>query len=613
MAEDKKQISQAMIDEQLVSWVVGTVEPWEQYRKTNFEDRWKEYYKEFKAIWTTESKTRGSERSKFISPAMAQAVEMAVAEMEEATFGRKNWIDIEDNLDDPVKTDAEDYRNRLVEDMELAQVPKTISEIYLNGAIYGTGIGKTIVSERTEIGPGGEEVKRPFVEEDAVSPWEFAIDPTAKNVNEGLGCAHIPVKSKIDILQKIEDGIYNDVPLGDFTDDRDVTSFGESRSNITGDKTEIIEYHGKVPAILLLKLEGDNDTVGQELAKGIYDPDEVDMVEAIVTIANREALLKAVENPFIRRDRAFKAYQHDTVPNRFWGRGICEKGIHSQRALNAELRARQDGLALTIHPMMAADATRLPRGARLEIAPGKQLLTNGDPNTILRPFHFGDMSNHTYTEAAELERMMQMATGSMDTATPIGISPRNQTAAGMSMISAGSIKRSKRTMRNIEEDFLKPMINKFLWRYQQFDPDRYPAKDYKMLPYSTMGIMAREFEQGQIAQVIQAVGDNQVARAILIEAFIDNSSINIKDDMKAALRQAMQPDPLQQQLQQMQLAAAQLDLQNKQLENRKLVAEVDKIYADIGDNAKQTDINAYNAIDKTQTDELDRRAFGREE
>ena len=139
----------------------------------------------------------------------------------------------------------------------------------------------------------------------------------------------------------------------------------------------------------------------------------------------------------------------------------------------------QDGLALTIHPMMAADATRIPRGMRLEVAPGKQLLTNGDPNSILRPFHFGDMSNHTYTEAAELERMMQMATGSMDTATPIGVSPRNQTSGGMSMIMGGSIKRSKRTMRNVEEDFLKPLINKLLWRYQELYPQRYQAKDYK--------------------------------------------------------------------------------------------------------------------------------------
>ena len=180
MAEDKK-ITQAMIDEQLVSWVVDTVEPWEEYRKQNYEKAWKEYYKEFKGIWTNDSKTRKTERSRFISPALAQAVEMAVAEMEEATFGRKNWIDIEDDLVDELKQDAEDYRNLLLEDMELAKIPKTISEIYLNGAIYGNGIGKVIVTTREDILPDGTTRTRPFMELDAVSNWDFAIDPSAKN------------------------------------------------------------------------------------------------------------------------------------------------------------------------------------------------------------------------------------------------------------------------------------------------------------------------------------------------------------------------------------------------------------------------------------------------
>ena len=40
------------------------------------------------------------------------------------------------------------------------------------------------------------------------------------------------------------------------------------------------------------------------------------------------------------------------------------KGITAQKALDAELRARIDALALTIHPMMAMDATRMPRGAK---------------------------------------------------------------------------------------------------------------------------------------------------------------------------------------------------------------------------------------------------------
>ena len=600
-------------DEKLVSWVIDHVKQWEDYRCTNFEDAWKEYYQQWKAIWTKSGKTRESERSKFISPALAQAIEMAVADMEEATFNKRYWIDIDDDLADEQKADIRPIRNQLIEDMELAGVVSAVSEVYLNGSIYGTGIGKVVVSEIDEIltNEVGEQstITRVQCELEPISPEDFAIDPSARNVNEGLGCAHIVKKSKTDIKRKQEEGIYKEGDLGDFIDDDDVASKGESKSPFVGNNTKITEYHGLVPAAYILK-------VTSEAEEAVLDLDEdIDMVESIVTIANDQVLLKSVPNPFLYRDRSVIAYQHDTVPNRFWGRGVAEKGIHSQRALNAELRARQDGLAMTIHPMMAMDATRIPRGFKPRVAPGATLLTNGDPRATFMPMHFGDMGTHTYREGAELERMMQMATGSMDSATPIGVSPRNQTASGMSMISAGSIKRNKRTMRNIEEDFLKPMINKFSWRYQQFDPERYPFGDYKLIPYSTMGIMAREFEQGQIAQVMQTVPQSP-AMGVLLKAFIDNSSIPAKQELQAAIDQTFAPpppDPMQQQIQQLQL-------QNAALENEKLVKEIAKLesetvenYAQAEAKVGQTQINQFNAIAQTEDNELDRTAFGRKD
>ena len=124
--------------------------------------------------------------------------------------------------------------------------------------------------------------------------------------------------------------------------------------------------------------------------------------------------------------------------------------------------------------------------------------------------------------------------------------------------------------------------------------------------------MAREVEQGHIAQAIQATGDIPSLKALLVGAFIENSSINIKDDIKNIIAQASQPDPVQQEIQLLQLESARLDVAAKARDIGKTEAEIDKIYADIRDNARQTDINAYNAVDKTQTDELDRQAFGRD-
>lgn len=585
-AEDPKTKRQ----KQLVSWVINHIDDWEQYRDNNYEELWKEYYRSWKGVWTKTEQTRTSERSKFISPALQQAVEMAVAEAEEATFGRSRWIDIEDDLRDEEKTDMALIRDQLLEDMELNGVPASISECYLNGAIYGTGIAKIVPSEATELvttEAGTDEQTYTKCELEPISPEDFVIDPEARSVDEALGCAHIVVRPKHSIEKKQAEGIYEDVFLGEYADDRDLSSKGETKSQTVGDKCEIIEYHGYVPTYLM---------PGDDI------PDSFDMTEAIITISNRQALLKEKANPFTHKDRSVVAFQWDKVPNRFWGRGVCEKGINSQRALNAELRARQDGLALTIHPMMAADATRLPRGMKLEVAPGKQILTNGDPKTILNPMHFGDMSSHTYQQANELERMLQDATGQAVASAGTAAQPTNATASGMSMILGSAIKRSKRTMQNIERSFLKPLIRKTVHRYMQFDPARYPSMDYKFIPRSSMGIMAREFTQTQIAQAMQTTPPDSPVYGVLLEEFFNNSSLPSKEGMQEKIKQMYQPkqpDPFEQIMQ-------QLKVEELQAKVEKLRSEAVENYAQAQSEQRQTEVNAFNAVANVEDREIDR-------
>jgi hypothetical protein len=579
----------ALRHERLVNWVLFHVEQWELYRDNNFETLWKEYYRAWKMVWTDSEKTRNSERSKFISPALQQAIEMAVAECEEATFGRERWIDISDDLQDPDKLDMAFVRDQLLEDLDLNNVPDAITECYLNAAIYGTGIGKIVVNESTrrvvdERGLSREQAYTACTLE-PISPEDFVIDPEARDIEEALGCAHVVVKPKHGVEKKQADGVYYAVPLGDYADDRDVTSKGEVKSSRTEDKVELVEYHGLVPSELL----------GEDIG-------EFKMTEAIVTIANRQSLLRAVPNPFTHEDRSIIAFQWDRVPNRFWGRGVAEKGINSQRALNAELRARQDGLGMTIHPMMAADATRLPRGQKAEIAPGKWILTNGDPKQILNPMHFGEMSSHTYQQAGELERMLGMAVGVYDASSPVSQIRQNETLGGMSMIAAGAIKRAHRTMQNIERRFLKPMITKFANRYMQFDPIRYPVMDYKFSPRAAMGIMAREFTMAQISQAMQVVPPDQPVFGILLQNFFNNSALPDKEQITtevARMYQPQQPDPAA-------VEAVALENEKTREEINKLRSETVENYAQADAKQMQVEVNAFNAVATVEDNEMDR-------
>jgi len=559
----------------LATWIMDRVEQWRTHRDTNYQEKWEEYYRLWRGVYDSGDKTRDSENSKLISPALQQAIEATVAELEEATFGSDQWFDLRDDLLDQSPGDVGYLKRLLKEDLEKEGIKEAIAEIFLNGAIYGTGVGKILVEEKTEFYPTQQpipgtmatqtvvqEVPYICVKIEPVSPQEFVIDPVATNINEALGVATEMMKPRYSIIKGVKDGVYEDVAIGSYSDIDDDYDF-ESGAVEEDDQVKITEYWGLIP----------KKYVNKDAAYDEFDYDEDELVEAVVTIANDGQLLRVVENPFMMKDRPFISYQHDRVPGKFWGRGVAEKGYNMQKALDAELRSRIDALALTTHPMMGIDATRIPRGAKLEVRPGKTILTNGDPATVLRPMNFGQLDAHTFRESAELERMLSMATGAFDTATSTASLPRNNTASGMSMIQAASIKRQKRTLMNFQNNFLIPMLNKVINRKIQFDPQRYPLMDYKFIPYSTMGIMAKELEMTQMIQLLSVIPPDSPAHSALVMGVLESSSVQNREDLIQIMMQPRQPDQMQQIQAQLMMQKAQADIAEVQAKAQKYMAE----------------------------------------
>jgi len=582
----------------LSQWLSGRLENWRNHRDNNYLKQWDEYYRLWRGMWTTEDQSRRSEKSKIITPALQQAVEASVAELEEATFGRGKWFDIQDDMLDQDPRDAEYVRNLLQEDLEGAGCKDALCEVFLNGAVYGTGIAKIITEEKIERRPVEVPVEGTLttarqiedyvsvdVKVEAVSPKEFIIDPSANTINEALGVAHEVYKPRYVLSEGMDKGIYREV---DITADTDVVQVGYDPEYIqkdASDQIKICEYWGKVPRKFLnSKIDTDD-----------FEYDEDELVEAVVTLANDSHILRAEENPFMMVDRPFVSYQHDIVPNKFWGRGVCEKGYNPQKALDAEMRARIDSLALTTTPMVAADATRLPRGIKLEVRPGKTILTNGDPRQAIMPLTLGQTDQHTYNQVASLQNMIQMGTGSAD----MGV-PDRATSSGMSMIQSASIKRQKRTLMNFQNTFLIPMINKAMWRKIQFDVDRYPVTDYKFVPYSTMGIMAKELEMQQMVQMLQSIPKDSPAFNVLLLAIFQNSSIHNRDQVVQSLMQGFQPNPEQQQMQQMgmqlQIEQAKADIQKTLAEAQEEQAKAIKHQADAGSSQPQNELDVQERI-----------------
>ena len=558
LLEDKEEFT---LEQDLENWVIDKCEGWRNHYESNYSQKFDEYYRLWRGQWAAEDKTRESERSKIISPALQQAVESSVAELEEATFGRGKWFDIEDDVTDQEKRDIALLRETLYKDFKKNKVRKSVAECLINAAVFGTGIAEVVLEEEKEFQPatqpvmGGELtavgvniVDKTCVKLRPVMPQNFLIDPLATSVDDALGCAVDEFVSMHSVEQLQEQGVYRNIFVGEASSDFDIEP-DKDLAVYDDDKVRLTKYYGLVPRHLLEKAQKEDDE-GEVEELVASEEDDSYYVEAIVVIANDGTLLKAESNPYMMGDRPIVAFPWDVVPSRFWGRGVCEKGYNSQKALDAELRARIDALALTIHPMLAMDATRMPRGARPEVRAGKVILTNGSPSEVIQPFNFGNVSQLTFAQAGELQKMVQTATGAIDSAGISGSINGEATAAGISMSLGAIIKRHKRTLINFQESFLIPFVTKAAHRYMQFNPENYPVADYKFHTSSSLGIIAREYEVTQLVQLLQTMQPDSPMYSQLIMSIVDNMNLANREELVAALQQASQPNPEAQQAQQ---------------------------------------------------------------
>jgi hypothetical protein len=584
----------------LLEWLLPKLDMWERHRDENYRDKWNEYYRLWRGIWIAEDKNRSKERSRLIAPALQQAIEASVSEIEEATFGRGTWFDMVPLAGDPKGKEVVKFREQYKQDLEDEGAVSNLCEVVLMAALYGTGIGEILVEEKSyykiiskpvpnTLATQREAMAIPYfcVKLNPVSPMQLLVDPASTTIDDGLGVAVQDMMPKHQVVSLIEDGTYNKVVLGSYAHINDSRSIGERESiNENDDKTKIVRYYGKIPRIYLDEAENKRKTgntpndVGNE--EEWKDP-EWDLVEAMVIIANDSVVLKATENPYFMKDRPVIAFQWDKVPKRFWGRGVAEKGYNPQKALDAELRARIDALALISHPMVAMDATKMPRGSKFDVYPGASILTTGNPNEAIMPFNFGNLNTATFNQSGDMERMVQMATGAMDSASPIGQSPRNSTSGGMSQMNGAMIKRAKRNLLNFQNNFLLPFVEKAFVRYIQFDPRRYNTDEMKFTPVGTLGIMAREFEQQLFIQLLSVTPKDSPVLPIIIKGIVENSSISSREDLIEMIEEASKPNPEKQQLEMMaqkmeiEYKQAQANYLNGQLEGIKMKSQLDAI------------------------------------
>lgn len=599
--------------EKLVTWITKHTDIWREQRKS-LVPNWDTYEDAFYGRFT--GKSRDSERSRFVSPATQQAVETRHAEIMEALQGTDGrWFDIVDDIKDvngnPL--DIEELAKLLQEDLGSTGTASAISEIVLHAMLFGTGIGELVTVKETEAVPGTKairnitgvaqtgiqstEVTKAYL--NPIHPRNFLIDITSKSVKKAPGCAIERQVTMFDIAEKQASKVYLDVEVTAVAREHELQTMDDMLVQDTGDLVTVLTYYGKVPKALLSASEAADDSI-VELFDDSNDGDVDDyknLVEAIVIIANGRVVLKENESPWDLEARPVVSYQDDFAEG-FYGRGTAEKAQGTQRALDAQLRAHFDSLALTTAPMIAMDSTRLPRGTKFEVRPGKSILTNGNPSDILMPLKFGTTSNQGVVEAQNIERMLLQATGTTD-----GLSAAAASSGphGMPASVAQSVKRYRRALTSFQDSFLIPFVKMVAYRMMQLEPERYPSVDMKFVPVGTMGVLQREFESAKLIGLLQTLGPDTPVLPILLKGVISTSSVTNRQEIIGALEKMSQPkgpSPLEQlqiEMAQAELALVRAKVTHQMKETELMPVQVQaKLIAAATNNLLQNDQQSFN-------------------
>jgi len=597
--------------ETLVSWVVARTDEWRTNRQTNYEADWDRYERLWRGIPSKSDSERASEKSTFVSPVLSEAVENNVAEIEEAVFGRGDLFDMRaETGDSPEMSQAlEMNKVRLKEDLAGSSFTGNVSEVLVNGAVYGLGIGEIVMEESTrrEIMPaqgadGEIEAQVASTEYDyaclrSVNPRNFLWDPNARGVDDGLGVA-IEENVGLHIIRMgQEDGHFNKkARVKAYEPDPKLRADVQGETSQTpADTAHVIRYYGLVPAHLLDEAQEMTKSESSRVVDLFPEEEkseevgEARMVEAVVVIANKSELLVGEPSPYLMQDRPVTIFKWDIVPGRLVGRGVGEKGQLPQRLLDAELRYRIDCLAYANSPMVAMDATRLPRGFEFKTKPGKSIPVVGDPGTMFKEFRFGEPSQNSMGHSQMLDQMVQRATGGVNGQAMAQAAAGGEARTGaVSMGLSAVVKRSKRTLMNFTDSFFIPTLRKILWRNMQYSPRRYMPLNSTFVATGVIGIMQREYESMSLAQLMNAMKPGSMEQRQILMGIVANTGLNNRaaiietlkkqDAMEQQAAQAaaqQQPvDPqtqmLNQQLQQVQI---QLQIEEARAKIAKLQAE----------------------------------------
>jgi len=290
---------------------------------------------------------------------------------------------------------------------------------------------------------------------------DFFPDPLGDDVQNCRWVIHRVYRDRTHIQKLIDEGIYR---LPEDTDPKDWDK------KITGSITI-----AKLNRLSEVELGGGQ--IDEENPKDVFPVLEMwtrdGEMYAVAGESGEGILLRAEKNPYLHGQIPFIKVIDHIVPHEFWGIGEIEPIEGIQDALNALWNSRLDNVKMSLNQMFAVVLDYLENPSDLVIRPGGIVrMREGLPlQNVFSQIDLGQVTDKAYTEAQELEREAEKASGVSPYQTGQDSPAYNRTATGVALISEQGNTRFSFKVSLAEHTGYKHLVRQFASLLQQYMPD----------------------------------------------------------------------------------------------------------------------------------------------
>lgn len=314
---------------------------------------------------------------------------------------------------------------------------------------------------------------------------------------------------------------------------------------------------------------------------GNYDVDGDGIAEPIVCAWINDTIIRLQSNPYPDGKPPFIVVPFNSIPFKIHGEANAELIGDNQKVKTAIIRGIIDNMAQSNNGQVAVRKGALDQINRKKFIAGQNFEFNGTPNDFWQG-SYNSIPGSAFDMIGLMNNEIESITGTKSFSGGINAGSLGATATGARGALDATATRRMNIVRNISENLVKPLMRKWMAYNSEFleDEEVIRVTNEEFVPVKRDDLEGRvdldisistaednAAKSQELSFLLQTLGPNEdpaIRRNIMADIM---ELMRMPDQAKRIREYQPQPDPMQEQLK-------QLELQRLMLENQKLEADI---------------------------------------